>query len=152
MLLIFLFMMLTISSKNDLVGSLTQEDILESFPDWIEVMAFYTPRAEAIEKLKAIDYAVKVEVVLGTWCPDSKEHVSAFFKITELADNPLIFSSYIGIPKEKEGREPYIQGKNIQRVPTFIVSVNDEEVGRIIEHPEKSVEEDLVEIIESKKS
>lgn len=152
LLLIFLFIMLTISGKNDLVGSLTQEDILESFPDWIEIMASYTPQAEAIEKLKAIDYVAKVEVVLGTWCPDSKEHVSAFFKITELADNPLIFSSYIGIPKEKEGRDPYIQGKNIQRVPTFIVSVNDEEVGRIIEHPEKSVEEDLVEIIESKKS
>lgn len=145
-------MMLAISGKNDLVGSLTQEDILESFPDWIEVMASYNPQAEAIEKLKAIDYVIKVEVILGTWCPDSKEHVSAFFKIMELADNPLLFSSYIGIPKEKEAREPYIQGKNIQRVPTFVVSINDEEVGRIIEHPEKSVEEDLVKIIERKKS
>lgn len=150
LILIFLLMMFSIYGGNDLVGPVTQDDILESFPEWREVVASYTPQEEAIEKLKAIDFAVEIEIILGTWCPDSKEHVSAYFKIIELAENPLLVSSYIGIPKEKEEREPYIQGKNIQRVPTFIVSLNDEEIGRIIEHPEKSVEEDLVEIIESK--
>jgi len=150
LILIFLLMMFSIYGGNDLVGPLTQDDILESFPEWREVVASYTPQEEAIEKLKAIDFTVEIEIILGTWCPDSKEHVSAYFKIIELAENPLLVSSYIGIPKEKEEREPYIQGKNIQRVPTFIVSLNDEEIGRIIEHPEKSVEEDLVDIIESK--
>ena len=150
LVLIFLLMMLSIYGGNDLVGPVTQDDILESFPEWREVVASYTPQEEAMEKLKAIDFTVEIEIILGTWCTDSKEHVSAYFKIIELAENPLIVSSYIGIPKEKEEREPYIQGKNIQRVPTFIVSLNDEEIGRIIEHPEKSVEEDLVEIIENK--
>lgn len=150
LILIFLLMMLSIYGGNDLVGPVTQDDILESFPEWREVMSSYAPQEEAIEKLKAIDFTVEIEIILGTWCPDSKEHVSAYFKILELVENPLLVSSYIGIPKEKEEREPYIQGKNIQRVPTFIVSLNDEEIGRIIEHPEKSVEEDLVEIIESK--
>lgn len=147
LVLIFLLMMLSIYGGNDLVGSVTQEDILESFPEWREVVASYTPQEEAIEKLKVINFTVEIEIILGTWCPDSKEHVSAYFKILELVENPLIVSSYIGIPKKKEEREPYIQGKNIQRVPTFIVSINDEEIGRIIEHPEKSVEEDLLEII-----
>lgn len=150
LILIFLLMMLSIYGGNDLVGPVTQDDILESFPEWREVMSSYVPQEEAIEKLKAIDFAIEIEIMLGTWCPDSKEHVSAYFKIIELAENPLLVSSYIGIPKEKEEREPYIQGKNIQRVPTFIVSLNDEEIGRIIEHPEKSVEEDLMDIIESK--
>ena len=144
-------MMLSIYGGNDLVGTVTQGDILESFPEWREVMASYTPQEEAIEKLKFINFTVKIEIILGTWCPDSKEHVSAYFKIIEFVQNPFIVSSYIGIPKNKEEREPYIQGKNIQRVPTFIVSLDDEEIGRIIEHPEKSVEEDLVEIIESKR-
>jgi len=150
LILIFLLMMLSIYGGNDLFGPVTKDNILESFPEWREVMSSYAPQEEAIEKLKAIDFAVEIEIILGTWCPDSKEHVSAYFKIIELAENPLIVSSYIGIPKEKEEREPYVQGKDIQRVPTFIVSLNDEEIGRIIEHPEKSVEEDLVDIIESK--
>ncbi len=150
LILIFLLMMFSIYGGNDLIGPVTQDDILESFPEWREVMSSYAPQEEAIEKLKAIDFTVEIEIILGTWCPDSKEHVSAYFKIIELAENPLIVSSYIGIPKEKGEREPYIQGKNIQKIPTFIVSLNGEEIGRIIERPEKSVEEDLVDIIESK--
>jgi hypothetical protein len=143
-------MILSIFGSGDLVGPVTQEDILESFPGWREVVASYNPKEEAIGKLKALDFTVKIEIILGTWCADSKDHVGAYFKIMELVDNPLILSSYIGIPKEKEDREPYIKGKNIQRVPTFIISLNDEEIGRIIEHPEKSVEEDLVAIVENK--
>jgi hypothetical protein len=150
LILIFLLMMFSIYGGNDLIGPVTQDDILESFPEWREVMSSYASQEEAIEKLKAIDFTVEIEIILGTWCPDSKEHVSAYFKIIELAENPLIVSSYIGIPKEKGEREPYIQGKNIQKIPTFIVSLNGEEIGRIIERPEKSVEEDLVDIIESK--
>jgi thiol-disulfide isomerase/thioredoxin len=150
LILIFLLMMFSIYGGSDLIGPVTQDDILESFPEWREVMSSYAPQEEAIEKLKTIDFTVEIEVILGTWCPDSREHVSAYFKIIELAENPLIVSSYIGIPKEKEEREPYIRGKNIQKIPTFIVFLNGEEIGRIIEHPEKSVEEDLVDIIESK--
>ena len=151
LILIFLIMILSIHGGNDLVGTVTQEDILESFPEWREIVASYTPQEDAIEKLKAIDFIVKIEIILGTWCPDSKEHVSAYFKIIELVENPLVVSSYIGVPKNKEEREPFIQGKNIQSVPTFIVFIDNEEIGRIIEHPEKSVEEDLVDIIENKR-
>lgn len=151
LLLIFVFMMISIYGSGDLVGPLTQRDILESFPDWREQMASYVPIPDAVEKLKAIDYLIRIEVILGTWCPDSKKHVSAYFKIMEMVDNPLIVSSYIGVPEEKEKRLPYVEGKDIQRVPTFIVLIQDQEVGRIIEHPEKSIEEDLIEIIQSRK-
>lgn len=149
---LFFFLISPIYGINDLVGPLSKEDILENFPDWQEEVASYFPQSEIIAKLKSIGYEIKIEIFLGTWCPDSKQHVSAYFKIMEMADNPLLVSSYIGIPKEKEAREPYIQGKNIVKVPTFIVFINDEERGRIIEHPKKSVEEDLVDIIESEKS
>lgn len=145
-------MILSIFGRGDLVGPITQEDILESFPGWREVMASYNPHEEAIQKLKALAVPVKIEIILGTWCPDSKDYVSAYFKIVEVVDNPLILSSYIGIPKEKEDREPYIRDKNIQRVPTFIVFLNDKEMGRIIEYPQKSIEEDLVDIIEIKEN
>jgi len=152
LLLIFVLMMFSISRNNDLVGSLTKEAILESYPTWQEVMANYIPQPESLDRLKSVDYVINIEVVLGTWCPDSKEHVSAYFKVMEMVDNPMIQSSYTGIPKEKEAREPFIQGKGITRVPTFIVTIDGEERGRIIEHPEKSVEEDLVNIIEGKKA
>lgn len=147
-LFIFLFLMFSLSGRNDLVGPLSKEEILENLPDWQEDVASYSPKPEIIDRLKILEYEVKIEIFLGTWCPDSKQHVSAYFKIMEMADNPLIITSYIGIPKEKEERQPFIQGKDIVRVPTFVVFINDEERGRIIEHPKNSIEEDLLDIIE----
>lgn len=148
----FFISTLLIYAKTDLVGPISKEDILENFPAWKEKAASYFPQQEIIEKLKSINYTIKIEIFLGTWCPDSKEHVSAYFKIMELTDNPLITTSYIGISKEKEARQPYIQGKNIIKVPTFIVYIDHEEKGRIIEHPSQSLEEDLLDIIEGKTS
>lgn len=145
---IFIFLIFSLTHEKDLVGPLSQEEILENFPDWEEEAASYSPRPEMIDRLKAIDHEIKIEIILGTWCLDSKQHVSAYFKIMEMADNPLLVSSYLGIPKEKEDRQRYVQGKNIVRVPTFIISINEEEIGRIIEHPKKSVEEGLIEILE----
>jgi len=136
-----------IYGNTDLLGLITKEKILESFPDWNDVVASYSPKHEVIEKLKLIDYEVKIEVFLGTWCPDSVRNVSAYFKIMDMVDNPLIQTNYIGIPRGKESRKKYIKGKNILKVPTFIVFINDKEKGRIIENPTKTVEEDLRDII-----
>ena len=140
-----------IYSNTDLLGPITKEKILESFPDWNDVVASYSPKHEVIEKLKLIDYEVKIEVFLGTWCPDSVRNVSAYFKIMDMVDNPLIQTSYIGIPRDNDSRKPFIEGRNIIKVPTFIILINDEEKGRIIENPVKSVEEDLLDIINKQK-
>ena len=133
--------------ETELTGPLTKEDILENHPDWEEIMASYAPDPVVLEEFKSLSFPITVEVVLGVWCSDSKEHVSAYFKLMELADNPFLTSLFIGIPKDKESRKPFVQGKNIERVPTFIVYQDGQEKGRIIEHPQRSIEEDLLEII-----
>lgn len=146
-LCLFFCLITSISGNLELVGKLSKEEILKHFPDWQEEASSYFPKLEMIEKLNSIDYNIKIECFLGTWCSDSKEHVSSYFKIMEMADNLLISSTYIGIPRDKESRKPFIQGKNIEKVPTFIVYINGQERGRIIETPQKSVEEDLIDII-----
>jgi len=136
-----------IYGQQDLRGPISKEEILKNFPDWQEAAASYWPKQEVIEKLKSISYEIEIEVFLGTWCPDSKRNVSAYFKIMEMVDNPLIQTIYIGLPKDKESRQPFVKGKNIIAIPTFIILVNNQEKGRIIENPVKSLEEDLLEII-----
>ena len=145
--LIFLGACLSLCGDTELLGDITREEILQSFPDWGEVMAAYTPNEVSLEILRSISYPVEIEVVLGTWCPDSKRHVSEYFKVLDVLDNPNFFSTYIGIPRNKEARTPYIEGKNIQKVPTFIVRVDGQEIGRIIEIPAQSIEEDLLDIL-----
>jgi thiol-disulfide isomerase/thioredoxin len=140
-------MPLSILSQKVLVGPLSKEEILKNLPEWQEVAASYIPNPAIIEKLNSINKEVQVELFIGTWCPDCRRHVSAYFKILEMTDNPLIVTSYTGIPREREARQEFIQGKSIERVPTFIIYIDGQEKGRIIETPTKSVEEDLLDII-----
>lgn len=142
-----LILFLSLRAQVELLGELSKEEIFENLPDWQQVASSYSPKQETIEKLKAIKREIQIEIFLGTWCPDSKAHVSAYFKIMELVDNPLISTTYIGIPRDKQARQEFIQGKNIEKLPTFIVTLDNQEKGRIIETPVKSVEEDLFDII-----
>jgi hypothetical protein len=142
-----LFLSISVYGTLELLGPLSKEEILENFPDWQEKVASYIPNQEVIGKLQSIQEEIDIEIFLGTWCPDSKLNVSAYFKIMDMVDNPLIMTTYIGIPRDKDSREPYIKGKNIIKIPTFIISINNQEKGRIIENPTKSVEEDLLDII-----
>ncbi len=134
-------------SEEDLLGKTSQEEILKAFPQWKETVDSYLPDLEAVEKLSSIGEAVQIEIFLGTWCPDCHEHVSSYFKILEMANNTLLETTYTGIPRDKDSRKPYIKGKDILKVPTFIVYRNNKEMGRIIEHPKESIEKDLVAII-----
>ena len=146
--LCFIFLpFLSVYGKLELLGSLSKEEILENFPDWQVEVASYVPDQEVIEKLQSIPSEIKIEIFLGTWCSDTKRNVSAYFKIMDMVDNPLIMTSYIGIPREDDSRKPFIEGKNIIKVPTFIIIIDNQEKGRIIENPTKSVEEDLLDII-----
>lgn len=146
-LCVFLSVSISLSEKNDIVGSTTKEEILRLFPEWTEVVKTYTPDPEIISRLKNINHNVTIEVYLATWCPDSKTHVSAYFKIMDSVDNPLIFSTYTGLPRDKQAREPYTKGKDIIRIPTFIILADGMEKGRIVEHPIDSLERDLSDIL-----
>jgi len=139
-----------LSGQVELQGELTRDEILHDFPGWKTVAESYAPNFEFINGLQAVSEEIQIEVFLGTWCPDSKQNVSAFFKIMDLVQNPLIRTIYIGLPEKKEDRAKYIQGKDIQRIPTFIVTIRGQEAGRIIETPQTSVEEDLWRIIQEK--
>ncbi len=73
--------------------------------------------------------------------------MSAYFKIIEMIENPNIHTLFFGIPRDRNLRQNYTQETKIEKVPTFIVTINGVEKGRIIEQPKKSLEEDLLEII-----
>jgi thiol-disulfide isomerase/thioredoxin len=132
----------------ELLGELTRDEILQNLPDWQAVAASYSPNLDVITRLQAVNEEIQIEIFLGTWCPDSKQHVSAYFKIMDLVQNPLIRTTYIGIPRDRDDRQEYTQGKNIERIPTFIVTQRGQEAGRIVETPRISVEEDIWKIIQ----
>ncbi|OGD26649.1 MAG: hypothetical protein A2Y56_07220 [Candidatus Aminicenantes bacterium RBG_13_63_10] len=144
-----LFLCFPLASKEaELLGDLTREDILSALPDWQAVAAEYQPDPAAIARLKTLSVPLEIKVYLGTWCSDSKAHVSELFKVLDLAANPLLIASYIGIPRDRSRREEYYRGESIDRLPTFIVLLGGTEKGRIVEIPTLSLERDLVAILD----
>ena len=135
-------------ASQDLQGPCTREEILRNSPEWLPGVAAYNPKPEIVERLRAVSREVRVDIYFGTWCSDSKAHVCEYFKVLDMADTPLIQTACYAIPEDKNKRAPFFRGNDIQKIPTFIVYMDGQEKGRIVEIPKKSIEEDLLEIIE----
>ncbi len=108
----------------------------------------YQANAEAISYLKeafSADKSLHVLVVFGTWCGDSKANVPDFFKVAELAQITNV--KYLAVNRRKNANGVDMSKMNIELVPTFIVYRGDTEIGRIIENPNYTLEDDLVSIV-----
>lgn len=95
---------------------------------------------------------ITIEIFLGSWCGDSKREVPRMIRILQAASFDtsklkLVFvdnstSTYKQSPQHEE------KGKNIFRVPTFIIYNGNKESGRIVESPVLSLEKDLLTILQ----
>ena len=132
---------------QELVGSADREAILARCPGWQAAIAAYQPDPGIIEKLRGLSREVRIEVYFGSWCSDSETHVSAFLKVLDLAETPLLQPVYTAVPEAKDKREPYGRERRIEKLPTFVVLVDGLEAGRIVETPQKSIEADLAKIL-----
>lgn len=91
------------------------------------------------------DYSITI--IMGTWCSDSRREVPRFYKILDELDYPAEKIELIMVDRNKKGIADEAEGLDIQYVPTFIFYEDGEEVGRIIETPEQTLEKDLSEIV-----
>lgn len=110
----------------------------------------YNPKQDIISSLKNGIYNKSIIIVLGTWCHDSKEQVPRFFKVLDQLDYNTGEVEIICVDREKTAGSLDISHLNLERVPTFIICSGHMELGRIIETPKLSMEEDLLKILNSK--
>jgi len=128
-------------------GAMTLEELWETAPVWRAVADVYEPDGAIVERLRAIDRPLKLQIVLATWCGDSRQHVPRLLKSIERAANPNLSVELIGIDAEFLAPMDVIAGKNITNVPTVIVNDGDKEIGRFIETPAgATIEDDVCDI------
>jgi len=94
---------------------------------------------------------LSVKIVLGTWCPDSRREVPRFMRIMDSWNFPHENITFIGVDNAKLSPVAEYESLNIERVPTFIFYRNNIETGRIIEVPETSLEQDMLNILTGNK-
>jgi len=89
-----------------------------------------------------------ITIVFGSWCSDSEQQVPHFYKILDQAGYDDSKLKIIAVNRQKKANEVHIEDLQIELVPTFIIYQNDKEIGRIVETPVETLEEDLWQIIQ----
>ncbi|MBA4405881.1 thiol reductase thioredoxin [bacterium] len=90
---------------------------------------------------------VKITIVIGTWCSDSRREVPRFYKILDYLAFDQRNLTLICVDRKKTTPACEVEKLDIKLVPTFIFYKDDVEIGRIIESPKESLEKDLVKLV-----
>ena len=137
-----------IDGTEMIVGPTSIEQIYFDFPDWQKYRVEYKPDSITIEKLKSLKVSFKVDIVLGTWCSDSRREVPGFYKVIEEASfKDIAEINLFAVSRSFRDSSRVAIESGVDRVATFIFTRENEEIGRIIETPDFSLEEDLLAIL-----
>jgi hypothetical protein len=133
-----------------LYGPTNAQQLFFDFPDWKSEYVEYQPDPKIINELKS-DSLLAVEIFFGTWCEDSQREVPHFLKIIDRshlcsADNMYLYA----VDRNKQLNTNLCNVRNIDRVATFIFYRSGNEIGRIIESPLHTLEQDIYTIINKK--
>ena len=136
-----------------LLGKINKEVLTEkSYSEWfLPNYADYTPNMVDLANLKENLPGYTITAFFGTWCGDSKKELPRFYKILDTLNFPLERLTVVGVARDRKnykqspgGEE---EGINIHRVPTFIFYKDGKEVNRIVEHPVRTLEDDISRIL-----
>lgn len=139
----------TVKNKKMLIGYCTREAFQDTaFKGWFdEQYNNYQPDYDVLDKLEGKLDDISITIVMGTWCSDSREQIPSFYKILDELNYPSEKITLICVDRKKKGLSDEADNLNIELVPTIIFYRNSNEIGRIIETPQESLEKDMLEIL-----
>ena len=141
-LLILLLSIVLISAEK------TGRDTIFEKPLWKHIYEEYSFDPGIIDVLKLkTDKLDSIDVYFAFWCGDSENNIPPFMRILDEIGKSGIEVNYFTVGRKKPGEKYYHEKLKVERVPTFIFFKDGKEVGRIIENPKKTLEEDFLEII-----
>jgi len=137
-------------SERIFVGKTSQGSLFRDYPVFWNNYRDYTPRKDAVEQIAGIRGSFDILIFFGSWCKDSVSEVPKILRVLDAAGNRNLKLALYGVDREKKEGLGMSEKFNIQRVPTTIVLRDGVELGRTVEYPEKSSEEDLLKILSRK--
>ena len=119
------------------VGNISRQQLLGDYPEFARGYRTYSVGEMGFE----LPQDLTVTVFFGVWCHDSEREVPRLLRVLDTLGVDESAVTLIALDTTK--REP--AGRALQQgvkfTPTFIFYIGDEEVGRIVERPESSLEQ-----------
>jgi thiol-disulfide isomerase/thioredoxin len=122
----------------------------QPYKEWFdENHSAHTVDVEILEDLQSLLTDVSITVFMGTWCHDSQREVPALLKILDAIsfDENRLRIIALSLAKDTPGKIE--TNFDIKRTPTIIFSRNQKEIGRFVEYPQKSLEQDIRAILKN---
>jgi len=130
-------------AQEVLLGRVGPEAILSISPEWRRNLETYEPAEADIRVIASTPVKARLDVYFGSWCSDSRREVPRFLRILDRASPARLKVRYYGLDRTKKEPARLVRRGAIERVPTFILRADGREVGRIVETPQTTLENDL---------
>ncbi len=139
----------SLHETKNLIGIKTKEDFKQQpYAEWFESnYNSYVLDKNLVKKIKGHLNGVTIKAFMGTWCEDSQLETPRFYKLLdslEFDQNKLIM---IAVNRAKQTPDNLEEGLNISYVPTFIFYKKNKEIGRFVEYPRETLENDILNIV-----
>ncbi len=105
-----------------------------SFTWYLENQKGYTPNSLALSALKQYGDSIQIIAFVGTWCEDSHYIFPKFMSIVDGAGFSRSRLTIIGVDRSKNTLGNLCAALDVKNVPTFLVTKNGKELGRVVEY------------------
>jgi thiol-disulfide isomerase/thioredoxin len=119
-----------LKEKPPLLGSQDIAGLTEHSPEYRRSADVYSPSDPIVNKLKEQSEDVQVRIFFGTWCGACKQMVPRIMKVAERLEGSKITFDFYGLPRGIAG-DPEAAKVDIHAVPTGVIYLDGEEIGRI---------------------
>jgi hypothetical protein len=135
-----------------LLGTIFREDLHDAPYQWMDsTFNAYAPDTTLLPALALKMKDVKIEIILGTWCSDSREQVPRLYKILSAIQYPVETIALYCVDRTKMFPPGLPQEKNVSAIPTIYFYKKDgTEIGNLVEKPETTLEQDMLQILSLK--
>ena len=130
-------------AQEVLLGRVEPDAILSISPEWRTNREAYDPGEADLRVIASSPLAARLDVYFGSWCSDSRREVPRLLRILDRTSPANLKVRFYGLDRTKKEPARLVRRGAIERVPTFILSVDGREVGRIVETPQATLEHDL---------
>jgi thiol-disulfide isomerase/thioredoxin len=137
------------SGEQMLIGECTREAFKDSTFHWWWMSEYdlYNVDSTRLNQLKNDLKDIKIKLIMGTWCSDSRREVPRFFKILDAINYSSDKVEIICVDEDKQADGNELAGLKIELVPTFIFYKDGRELGKIEESPKETLEKDMIKIL-----